>query len=104
MRISCMRIHENPGPRDEAKSDRLAKLHHPDVWKSGDEPMTPAQNAYLKTLCLLRHEPYDPSLSKAEASKMIERLKETHLARKNAREFTPMSQMMLTLQPAPGGR
>ena len=50
----------------------------PDDWVSGDEPMTGAQASYLKTLSEQAHEPdaFDENLSKAEASKNIDRLRE----------------------------
>jgi hypothetical protein len=48
----------------------------PDDWVSGDDPMTGAQASYLKTLCEEANEPFDPNLSKAEASKRIDELRE----------------------------
>jgi hypothetical protein len=50
----------------------------PDAWVSGDEPMTGAQASYLKTLSEQAHEPsaYNDNLTKAQASKEIDRLKE----------------------------
>jgi hypothetical protein len=36
--------------------------------------MTGAQASYLKTLCEEAHEAFDPSLTKAQASKMIDAL------------------------------
>ena len=43
---------------------------------SGDEPMTGAQASYLKTLSEQVHEDaFEPNLTKAEASKRIDRLK-----------------------------
>jgi hypothetical protein len=50
----------------------------PDEWVSGDDPMTGAQSSYLKTLCEEASDPdsYDPNLTKAEASKRIDALKE----------------------------
>jgi hypothetical protein len=47
----------------------------PETWVTGDEPMTGAQASYLKTLCEETGEAFDETLSKAEASKMIDRLK-----------------------------
>lgn len=44
----------------------------PDDWTTGGETMTGAQASYLKTLCEEAGEPFDPNLSKAEASKMID--------------------------------
>ena len=46
----------------------------PDEWKTRDEPMTGAQASYLKTLSDQADEPFDETLSKAEASKRIEQL------------------------------
>lgn len=46
----------------------------PADWVTGDEPMTGAQRSYLKTLSEEAHEPFDPDLSKAEASRRIDEL------------------------------
>jgi hypothetical protein len=46
----------------------------PDDWTTGNESMTGAQASYLKTLCEEAGEPFDPGLSKAEASKRIDAL------------------------------
>jgi hypothetical protein len=46
----------------------------PDEWKTRDEPMTGAQASYLKTLSDQADEPFDETLSKAEASKRIDQL------------------------------
>jgi Protein of unknown function (DUF3072) len=58
-------------PTDNAKKD-------PDDWISGDDPMTGAQASYLKTLCEQAGHPelYDETLTKAEASKLIDEMKE----------------------------
>ena len=48
----------------------------PDDWVTGEEPMTGAQASYLKTLSEEAHEEFDPDLSKADASKKIDSLKE----------------------------
>jgi hypothetical protein len=48
----------------------------PDEWKTGDEPMTAAQRSYLETLCNDNNETFDENLTKAEASKMIDELRE----------------------------
>jgi hypothetical protein len=48
----------------------------PDEWKTADEPMTGAQASYLKTLSDQAGEPFDDSLTKAEASKRIDQLQE----------------------------
>ncbi|MBY2945071.1 DUF3072 domain-containing protein (plasmid) [Rhizobium leguminosarum] len=50
----------------------------PDEWVSGDEPITGAQRSYLKTLSEQAHKPnaYAEDISKAEASKRIDELKQ----------------------------
>jgi hypothetical protein len=48
----------------------------PDEWKTGDEPMTAAQRSYLETLAQDAGESFDEELTKAEASKRIEQLRE----------------------------
>ena len=45
-------------------------------WVTGDDPMTGAQASYLKTLCEEAGEELDPDLTKAEASKRIDALRE----------------------------
>ena len=53
-------------------------IKEPDRWVTADEPMTGAQASYLQTLSEEAREPFDPDLSKAEASKKIDQLqKET---------------------------
>jgi hypothetical protein len=48
----------------------------PDEWKTGDEPMTAAQRSYLETLCRDTDRTFDDTLTKAEASKLIDELRE----------------------------
>jgi Protein of unknown function (DUF3072) len=48
----------------------------PDEWTTGDEPMTGAQASYLETLSREAGEPFDETLTKAQASKRIEELQE----------------------------
>jgi DUF3072 family protein len=59
-------------PKTSTPPSNTAK--DPDEWTTGDESMTGAQASYLKTLCDEAGEPFDPKLSKAEASKMIDAL------------------------------
>lgn len=47
----------------------------PEQWKTGNQPMTASQAAYLKTLCEKTGQEFDPTLTKAAASKRIEELK-----------------------------
>ena len=42
---------------------------------TGDEPMTGAQASYLKTLCDEAGVEFDPSLTKAGASELIDQLR-----------------------------
>jgi hypothetical protein len=48
----------------------------PDDWVTGEEPMTGAQASYLKTLCEEAKEPFDETLTKADASRRIDELQE----------------------------
>ncbi len=48
----------------------------PDEWKTGDEPMTDAQRSYLETLCRETGEEFDETLTKADASKRIDELRQ----------------------------
>jgi hypothetical protein len=57
-------------------TDQPALQRDPDEWKTGDEPMTDAQRSYLETLCRETGEEFDETLSKADASKRIEELRE----------------------------
>ena len=58
----------------ELRGSNLEK--DPDDWKTAGEPMTGAQASYLKTLSDQAGEPFDESLTKAEASKRIDQLQE----------------------------
>ena len=51
-------------------------IKDPDEWVTGDEPMTGAQQSYLKTLSDEAGEEVDENLTKAEASKRIDELQE----------------------------
>jgi Protein of unknown function (DUF3072) len=46
----------------------------PEQWVTGEEPMPGPQISYLQTLCREAEEEFDPSLTKAEASKKIDEL------------------------------
>ena len=64
--------------RNQEKNDTAqpALQRDPDEWKTGDEPMTDAQRSYLETLCRETGEAFDETLSKADASKRIDELRE----------------------------
>jgi Protein of unknown function (DUF3072) len=49
---------------------------NPDDWVTGGEPMTGAQSSYLHTLAEEAGEPVSDDLTKAEASKEIDELRE----------------------------
>lgn len=46
----------------------------PEDWVTGDEPMTGAQMSYLQTLKQEAGEEFDAEITKAEASREIDRL------------------------------
>jgi hypothetical protein len=62
--------------RQNPANDETALQKDPDDWKTGDEPMTPAQRSYLETLARDSGETIDQDLTKAEASKRIDELRE----------------------------
>ena len=57
----------HPDPNSNTEKD-------PSDWVSGDDPMTGAQASYLTTLSEEAGEPFDPDLTKAEASQRIDAL------------------------------
>ena len=66
----------DPAPNSNTVKD-------PSDWTTGGEPMTGAQASYLKTLTEQTGEAFDESLNKADASKMIDDLRQkTGLAKK----------------------
>ncbi len=48
----------------------------PSQWTTGEEPMTGPQSSYLETLCREAGRELDPSLTKAEASQLIDKLQQ----------------------------
>ena len=64
-------VPENPkqNPTSNAVKD-------PEDWVTGSEQMTGAQASYLQTLSEEAGEEFDPTLTKAEASKKIDALQE----------------------------
>jgi hypothetical protein len=69
--MGMTREHSTP---DDPANAGLQK--NPDEWKTGDEPMTAAQRSYLETLSADTGEEVDESLTKAEASKRIDELRQ----------------------------
>ncbi|HZU38052.1 MAG TPA: DUF3072 domain-containing protein [Gemmataceae bacterium] len=52
------------------------RIKPPDEWKTGDEPMTGAQDSYVHTLAQEAGEQVGDDMTKAEAAKKIEELQE----------------------------
>jgi hypothetical protein len=65
-------MNENPKAPSSAPTSNTEK--DPADWVTGDEPMTGAQKSYLKTLSEEAKEPFDDTLSKADASRRIDEL------------------------------
>ena len=62
-------------PTEDPKSEPVGNAEKdPDDWVTGDQPMTGAQASYLKTLSEEAGEAFDPSITKADASKRIDEL------------------------------
>lgn len=62
---------------DRRDAENGSPIKDPDDWTTGDEPMTAAQRSYLHTLATEAGERVeDGELSKAEASKRIDELRE----------------------------
>jgi DUF3072 family protein len=64
---------DNKQPTDKSASNTIKD---PDEWTTGEEPMTGAQESYLRTLASEAGEEIEPNLTKAEASKRIDELQE----------------------------
>lgn len=64
-----MNATENPKAQPFSNAEK-----DPADWTTGDELMTGAQASYLKTLSEEAKEPFDDSLTKAEASVRIDAL------------------------------
>lgn len=64
----------NQQPKNKVPGDNTVK--DPDDWKTGDEPMTGAQKSYLGTLASEAGEQAEEELTKAEASKKIDKLRQ----------------------------
>jgi hypothetical protein len=56
--------------------DASNTIKDPDEWTTGEEPMTGAQESYLHTLATEAGEQVEEDLTKAEASKRIDELRE----------------------------
>ena len=67
-------MNTNPKTISEDNDVPTNTVKDPDDWTTGDETMTGAQASYLKTLSEEAGEPFDATLTKAEASKRIDAL------------------------------
>lgn len=65
-----------PQKRQPSAKDASNTIRDPDEWTTGDEPMTGAQESYLHTLATEAGEEAETDLTKAEASKRIDELRE----------------------------
>jgi hypothetical protein len=74
--LACVLLSIRPMRNQSNDTDQPALQRDPDEWKTGDEPMTDAQRSYLETLCRETGEEFDDTLSKADASKRIDELRE----------------------------
>ncbi len=68
------RNEQNTQDTNQNNPGRSNTIKDPDEWKTGDEPMTGAQQSYLQTLSDEAGEELDTNLSKADASKKIDEL------------------------------
>ena len=59
-----------------AEKETSNMIKDPDEWTTGEEPMTGAQKSYLRTLATEAGEEVEGDLTKAEASKRIDELRE----------------------------
>jgi hypothetical protein len=62
---------KKPNPKNQSNT-----IKDPDDWTTGEEPMTGAQESYLHTLATEAGEDVEEDLTKAEASKKIDELRE----------------------------
>jgi hypothetical protein len=69
-----MAVDRTSNDNDQGTASNTQK--DPDDWKTGDESMTGAQASYLRTLSEEAGEEFDENLTKAEASKRIDDLRE----------------------------
>lgn len=76
MGLSCVWI--TMSDKLPAAEDTSNTIKNPDTWTTGDEPATGAQLSYLKTLASEAKVDFDEAkkLTKAEASKQIEELRQ----------------------------
>ena len=62
-------------------TEKPSPVRDPKDWVTGEDPMTPAQAAYLKRLSEQAGEPFDSRLTKAQASERIDQLRQAIIGR-----------------------
>ena len=62
--------------KQPTEPDASNTIKDPDEWTTGGEPMTGAQESYLHTLASEAGEEVEEDLTKAEASKRIDELRQ----------------------------
>lgn len=65
---------KNNKSEEQDSAPKSNTVKNPDEWTTGGEPMTGAQQSYLKTLSDEAGEELNDDLTKAEASKKIDEL------------------------------
>jgi hypothetical protein len=61
----------------DTENDRTERvLDHPEQWVTGDEPWTTAQRSYLHTLAREAGTDVPAEMTKAEASRLIDEMRE----------------------------
>jgi hypothetical protein len=65
----------NPKTQANEQAEPSNAIKDPNEWTTGGETMTGAQASYLKTLCEEAGVEFDDKLSKADASKRIDELR-----------------------------
>jgi hypothetical protein len=65
----------NPKTQANEQAEPSNAIKDPNEWVTGGETMTGAQASYLKTLCEEAGVEFDDKLSKADASKRIDELR-----------------------------
>jgi hypothetical protein len=74
--MAAKQTHESALDQQNNQQDESNTVKNPDEWKTGDEPMTGAQRSYLKTLSDEAKVPFEENLTKAEASRRIDELRQ----------------------------
>jgi hypothetical protein len=63
-------------PMSDPNTTEKGRIKDPAEWTTGEEPMTGAQDSYVHTLARQAGEKVEDDMTKAEASKKIDELRE----------------------------